>query len=36
MLECYNLKLASDIEAKGFYDSVHTKDDIHCLCSFGS
>lgn len=25
--------LASDIEAVGFYDSVHKYDDIHCLCS---
>ena len=27
------LKLASDIEAKGFYDDVHDINDIHCLCS---
>lgn len=33
MLEYRNLKLASDIEAKGFYESVNTKDDVHCLCS---
>ena len=26
-------KLASDIEAKGFYDKVETIADIHCLCS---
>ena len=25
--------LASDIEAVGFYDQVHRKDDIHCFCS---
>lgn len=28
-----NRLLASDIEAVGFYDKVHTKKDIHCLCS---
>lgn len=28
-----NLKLASDIEAKGFWEKVHTKEDIHCLAS---
>jgi hypothetical protein len=33
MLEVTNLKLASDIEAVGFYDAVHTQEDIHCLCS---
>jgi hypothetical protein len=33
MLEYRNLKLASDIEAKGFYESVNSKEDIHCLCS---
>lgn len=33
MLEYRNLKLASDIEAKGFYERVNTKEDIHCLCS---
>jgi DNA polymerase family A len=33
MLEYRNLKLASDIEAKGFYDVVNSKEDIHCLCS---
>lgn len=33
MLEYHNRKLASDIEAVGFYDVVNTKDDIHCLCS---
>lgn len=27
------LRLASDIEAVGFYDSVKNKSDIHCLCS---
>ncbi len=25
--------LASDIEAKGFYERVNTKEDIHCFCS---
>lgn len=25
--------LASDIEAKGFYEKVNTKEDVHCLCS---
>lgn len=25
--------LASDIEAKGLYDKVNVKDDVHCLCS---
>lgn len=25
--------LASDIEAKGFYEQVNTKGDVHCLCS---
>lgn len=25
--------LASDVEAKGFWDVVHTPDDIHCFCS---
>lgn len=33
MLPYANLKLASDIEAKGFWDAVHTVEDIHCLCS---
>lgn len=33
MLETKGLLLASDIEAKGFYDVVNSKDDIHCLCS---
>lgn len=33
MLPYNNLKLASDIEAKGFYDVVNTVGDIHCLCS---
>lgn len=33
MLEYQNRKLASDIEAVGFYDAVNTVDDIHCLCS---
>lgn len=28
-----NLKLASDIEAKGFWEKVHTKADIHCIAS---
>lgn len=28
-----NLKLASDIEAKGFWEKVHTKEDIHCIAS---
>jgi len=28
-----NLLLASDIEAKGFWEKVHTKKDIHCLAS---
>ena len=32
-MEYKNRLLASDIEAVGFYDAVHTKDDIHCLCS---
>lgn len=27
------LKLASDIEAKGFWEKVHTKADIHCIAS---
>jgi len=27
------LKLASDIEAVGFYDKVNSKKDVHCLCS---
>ena len=27
------MKLASDIEAVGFYDDVHSVHDIHCLCS---
>lgn len=29
----YPKLLASDIEAKGFYERVNTKDDIHCFCS---
>lgn len=33
MLPCINRKLASDIEAVGFYDDIHSKKDIHCLCS---
>ena len=32
-MEYKNRLLASDIEAVGFYDDVHTKSDIHCLCS---
>jgi len=32
-MEYKNRLLASDIEAVGFYDDVHTKKDIHCLCS---
>ena len=32
-MEYKNRLLASDIEAIGFYDDVHTKNDIHCLCS---
>lgn len=28
-----NMMLASDIEAKGFWDDVNSKEDIHCLCS---
>jgi len=32
-MEYKNRLLASDIEAVGFYDKVHTKKDIHCLCS---
>lgn len=32
-MEYKNRLLASDIEAVGFYDVVHTKKDIHCLCS---
>lgn len=32
-MEYKNRLLASDIEAVGFYDAVHTKKDIHCLCS---
>lgn len=32
-MEYKNRLLASDIEAVGFYDYVHTKKDIHCLCS---
>lgn len=33
MLKFEHRLLASDIEAVGFYDKVHTKKDIHCLCS---
>lgn len=33
MLPYENLKLASDIEAKGFWNAVNTIDDIHCICS---
>lgn len=33
MLEYKKRKLASDIEAIGFYDKVHSEKDIHCLCS---
>jgi len=32
-LEYKNRRLASDIEAIGFYDVIHSSKDIHCLCS---
>lgn len=32
-MEYKNRKLASDIEAIGFYDVINTDKDIHCLCS---
>jgi hypothetical protein len=32
-LQYINRKLASDIEAIGFYDVIHSAKDIHCLCS---
>jgi len=32
-LQYVNRKLASDIEAIGFYDVIHSQKDIHCLCS---
>jgi hypothetical protein len=33
MLPYKNLDLASDIEAKGFWNAVNTVEDIHCICS---
>lgn len=33
MLQYSKRKLASDIEAVGFYDVIHSTKDIHCLCS---
>ena len=32
-MQYINRKLASDIEAIGFYDVIHSAKDIHCLCS---